>query len=339
MSTQKVIIVILVSLWALFSLLAASSRLFLLSFKSNKDKNDSNNSHETGVRHETLQIENLSKRGCGNDWCAAEFIISKSNKNMSFELEGYLHSHPSVENPLNELSFGNIPAIIIRNVITPEQISYLTRGIGSIPSLGGFTVKNALKASKTQKEFSNFLQIAFDREKKILAEYPQYKSIVESMKAALSALAQLDKKKLTSGLLFDYGFEVPTVGVRIQGDNKGFPTHFDSLQASIWESKRSCREVKKIKNSKSIHNFVEALPHFDFRTLFSMIVMLHSGGDGKNSTDNAVRLHKSSFKDLVKICGVKGENHGIGVNLDGFSKWARVHKVPSYEVNLREGDI
>ena len=176
------------------------------------------------------------------------------------------------------------------------------------------------------------MRSASSTEKEILKQHSQYRSIFTSIQGVIASLAAKEKKTLITLKRYSR-YEIASTGFRMQRNGTGFPTHFDSLQANNWENKRKCNGKKKQHSS-----FVERLPHYTFENLLSTVAML-SAENGINSTDNAVRLYKCSYRDLLGICRVKGRSHAIGANLSGFSKWAEERKIPSYDVKLKRGDM
>ena len=285
----------------------------------------------SGIYFESPNLTDTFNKG----WYPAEYISSVIEEGPRKYLRLEQVSSKVMKFPLLELSKGNIPAILVRQVLSSEQIFSFVRDIGSLPKLGTITMKRALKISRTEKEFARILLNASLNEKDIVKNYSQYNSILASIQRAFASLADKEDKKLMAQK-GESGYEIASIGFRTQGAGVGFPTHFDSLQANEWESKRKCGEKKTL--SKHSYDYVKLLPHFSFENLLSMVVMI-STDNSINNVDACVRLYKCSYKDLQKICLVKGRSHQIGANLLGFSKWAAFEKIPQYDVKLKAGDM
>ena len=266
-------------------------------------------------------------------WQPVEYITVANEDLLKFPELKQISSN-FIKFPLLSLSKGNIPAILVHDVLSTRQISYLLRDIEKLPKLGYSDLKMALKISRTKLDFARVLHSASISEKEILEQYSQYRSIIDRIQGTVASLAGKEGKTLITPKRYS-GYKIASTGFRVQGNGTGFPTHFDSLQANQWESKRRCGEKKKKKQRSS---FVETLPHFTYENLLSMVAML-STENGVNNTDNAVRLYKCGFKTLQGTCSVRGRSHEIGANLLGFSKWAEERKIPTYDVKLKEGDM
>ena len=273
----------------------------------------------------------------GNEWLPIVcYASSSSTKPCSSEISSVKIKCPNSMKPLHELSKGNVPAIIIRTVLTKEEVKFLLQDAEKLRHIGKISLRRSLKRD-TQKEFLETLNKASVRERELLLSDLRSFCGVQKMRFALNILASRESKTLnisytTEKMLF------PSVAVRENPANSGFlPAHFDSLHSFKWD-KRACKKQKKSTETEKISSYVKILPTYTYDHLLGMVLSLRAGSESADM-DNVVKLYKANIDNLINMCSVEGRSHGIGVNLHYFSQWADKNQIHSYQLNMSTGDM
>ncbi len=273
------------------------------------------------------------------EWLPTVCSVTNDNKEpCSSEISNIQIKCPnSINPPLRDLSKGKIPAIIIQNVLTKREVSYLLQDTEKLRQLGKVSLRKSLK-SRTKEEFFKTLKEASVREKELLHSDLRSSCGVQKMRSVFNNIAYRERKVFNSSYTSKDLF-FPSVSVRENQVGSGLvPTHFDSLHSSQWD-KRPCKKEKKIYHLNKISSWVKMLPTYGFGHTLGMILLLRASSESSGA-DNVVKIYRANFHDLVNVCSVEGRSHGIGVNVNYFSEWMKYNNtIHTSQVNMSTGDM